>query len=57
MSERYLLDTSAILALRAGSIKANYRLSVADVWIIACGWEEPKFCQIQRLKHASQIPS
>ena len=49
------IDVNDRLLLRAGGIKANYRLSVADAWIIACAVEaeaclvhkDPEFKQVQ----------
>jgi predicted nucleic acid-binding protein len=49
------MDVNDRILLRAGSIKANYRLSVADAWIIACAMEakaclvhkDPEFEQVQ----------
>ncbi len=49
------VDVNDRVLLRAGGIKANYRLSVADAWIIACAMEaeaclvhkDPEFEQVQ----------
>ena len=37
--KRYVLDTSALLTLRAAELKAEHPLSLADAWIAACALE------------------
>ena len=60
----YRVDLSEPILLRAGSIKANYRLSVADAWIIASAIQmeaslvhkDPEFEQVQNIVSLITLP-
>ncbi len=59
-----MIDVNDRVLLRAGFVKANYRLSVADAWIIACAMEtgaclvhkDPEFEQVQDIVPLAFLP-
>ena len=58
------IDINDGILLRAGAIKANYRLSVADSWIIASAMEvraslvhkDPEFEQVRDIVSLISLP-
>ena len=58
------IDVNDRILLRAGAIKANYRLSVADSWIIASAMEvkaslvhkDPEFEQVEDIVSLTFLP-
>jgi len=58
------IDLSEPILFRAGSIKSNYRLSVADAWIIASAIQmeaslvhkDPEFEQVQNMVSLITLP-
>ncbi|MBN1886953.1 MAG: type II toxin-antitoxin system VapC family toxin [Thermoflexales bacterium] len=58
------VESSSSLGIRAGELKANYRLSVADAWIAALAYEQgaalvhkdPEFEQLEGVTQVLKLP-